>query len=87
MNEFFISFIVGFLCTATLFCLCFLLVIGAKVLYLTSKRLLSKPPVPPPQVKEVVKRAPRTARPAPKPVRSIEIDPATIDRIYVKKAE
>lgn len=87
MNEFFISLTLGFLCTAALFCLCFLCVLGGKVVYLTICRYLFKPPVTPPPVKEVTHRKPRAERPAPKAVRSIEIDPATIDRIYVKKAE
>ena len=73
MNEFFVSITVGFLCTLTLFAVCFLIVLGGKVVFLTVKRYLA--------VEQPTKVAPQR-----KPIRSIEIDPFEIDRIYVKKS-
>lgn len=85
MNEFFVSITVGFLCTLTLFAVCFLIVLGGKVVFLTVKRYLAveQPTKVAPQRKP---KKPKTIKPEPKPIRSIEIDPFEIDRIYVKKS-
>ncbi len=87
MNEFFVSITVGFLCTLTLFALCFLIVLGTKVVYLTILRYLKSPPIPKEKLKRTAKK-PAKPKPQPNlvPVRSIEIDPYEIDRIYVKKS-
>lgn len=85
MNDFFISFTLGFLCTAALFCLCFLVVLGGRVIYLSISRLTpqkSQQPVG----RENYKKPQKQSTPVPKAVRSIEIDPSKIDRIYVKKS-
>ena len=87
MNEFFISFTVGFLCTLTLFALCFLIVLGAKVFLSTFSRYFNEKLTPEPIKPTPVRiRKPKTVNPTPKPVKSIEIDPLEIDRIYVKKS-
>lgn len=83
MSDALSSFIIGFLCTGTLFVLCFLVVVGFNaVLNAIKERLVkrenSQSPIPKTKRK-------RKARPDPNPVRSIEIDPEQIDRIYVKK--
>ena len=89
MNDAFSSFVIGFICTGALFALCFLVVVGFKVVILAIKDRFSKPkPIEQPaeQVKSPEpkkrKRKPKTTS---KPIRSIEIDPDQIDRIYVKK--
>ncbi len=86
MNDFFLSFTLGLLCTFSLFALCFLTVIGAKAIYVQIIKALPKQPLPEPEVKEVKKKRPRTHPSIPKTIRSIEIDPNTVDRIYVKKS-
>ncbi|MBQ7235929.1 MAG: hypothetical protein IKB30_00265 [Clostridia bacterium] len=87
MNVFPLSFTLGFLCTAMLFALCFLSVIGTKTVFLYIKRFLpaKKIEIPPPEDKPKKKTAPRAPK-SPQVVRSIEIDPSTVDRIYVKKS-
>ncbi len=83
MNNSIANFLLGLLCTGGLFILCFLVVVGAKMVTLSFKeKFIHKSP---PQPKAtVIKRQKRTPSP-PKPVRSIEIDPEQVDRIYVKK--
>ncbi len=80
-------FILDFITTIGLFILCFLIVIGSKSAITAIKELLPKPK--PKITKDVntAKRqvAHRKSRPVAKPVRSIEIDPEQVDRIYVKK--
>ena len=85
MNEFFVSVTVGFLCTLTLFAVCFLIVLGGKVIFLTAKRYMQADATTEP-VKHKTSKA-KPSRPTPSPVvKSIEIDPLQIDRIYVKKS-
>lgn len=88
------SYIAGPFFLLILFALCVITVVGAKALYKSVKDKFAKPEekprlaAPAPQ-----KRRRRTAKtpafakrmPAAKPVRSIEIDPDQVDRIYVKK--
>ena len=73
-----ISVIKGLLSLAVLYAVCLALVIGVKTLKLTLKTTFATPPEKPPQEK------PKTPRKR-KPVKSISIDPAEVDRIYVKK--
>ena len=87
MNQFFTSFTLGFLCTSCLFALCFLITIGAKTLLNLFENILpQKQPISQevelPKPKR--KRKPKTQKHS-KIIRSVEIDPSEIDRIYVKK--
>lgn len=75
-----LSFFLGFICTAGLFVLCYILVIGVKTLLFAVKKFLPKKELPVPV--EVEKPTPKK----PKTVKSIEIDPAFVDKIYVKKS-
>lgn len=76
------SFITGLICTAGLFLISFIIVVSAKALIDYIKRRLPKKQVEqkpqPPEQKKPQKKKSAT-------VRSIEIDPSQIDRIYVKK--
>ncbi len=87
MNDTFSNFLLGFLCTGTLFSMCYLIVVGAKIFLLAIKEkftvVLPPPKIPPAPRKSVKKK--RKPKSIPKPVRSIEIDPEQVDRIYVKK--
>jgi hypothetical protein len=90
MNDAFSSFVIGLLCTGSLFATCFLLVVGFKAILYAVKERLIKPPKAPPEpevksIKRVQTKHKRKPKPVPKPVRSIEIDPEQVDRIYVKK--
>ena len=87
MNTFPLSFTIGLLCTAALFALCFLTVVGGKTALSYIKRYLpaKKIEAPPPTENKPQKKTPRTPK-SPQVVRSIEIDPSTVDRIYVKKS-
>ena len=53
MNNFALSFCLGFLCTAMFFAVCFLLVLGGKMVLETLKRLLPEKKVGPPPEQEV----------------------------------
>ena len=85
MNQFFISFALGFLCTASLFMLCLIVVLGGKTLIKNLYRLIPAKPVAVSQKQEPKPKPPRVQK-SPQVVRSIEIDPSTVDRIYVKKS-
>ena len=80
MNILLVPFFTGLLLVAFLFALSFFIVVFLKWAYLKmldlfpKKKTISKPPE---------KKAPRKIN--RKPVRSIEINPDEIDRIYVKK--
>lgn len=86
MNQAFFSFLTGLFYTSGLFFICLFTVVGAKTLIIqtfikrsaTKKRPTKKPQKPP----EVEKATPSE----PKPIKSIEINPDEIDRIYVKKS-
>ena len=76
------SLITGLICTAGLFLISFIIFVSAKALIDYIKRRLPKKQVEqkpqPPEQKKPQKKKSAT-------VRSIEIDPSQIDRIYVKK--
>lgn len=85
MNNFLSSFLIGLTCTLFLFVLSVVLVLGVKMLGLIIKDLKS-----PQQTAPIQKKRKRTSsKPKPKQtgvVRSIEIDPSQVDKIYVKKS-
>lgn len=82
-------FILDFIATACLFVLCYLVVVGFKVALSSLKEFFPKRENVIPKdtqtktVKLTTKKSKRRA--VSKPVRSIEINPDEIDRIYVKK--
>ena len=79
-------FALDFLATVSLFLLCFVSVVGVKTAINALKDLFPKPVAPiKPQTNNVKKTVNRTKRRATTPIRSIEIDPEQVDRIYVKK--
>ena len=76
------SLITGLICTAGLFLISFIIVVSAKALIDYIKRRLPKKQMEQkPQPSE--QKKPQKKKSAT--VRSIEIDPSQIDRIYVKK--
>ena len=79
-----LSFFIGFIFTALFLVVSALLVLSAKALYNSIKSRLPEKqvPIPPPETK---KQTPPAKKRAPKTIRSIEINPDEIDRIYVKK--
>ena len=74
--DFLSSFLVGLFFVLLTFLFCAVLVVGIKVF-----ALLFKPSKPKLEVKKSENTPPRKR----KPIRSIEINPDQIDRIYVKK--
>ena len=78
MNNIPVSLFLGPLFLAVLYIFCLISVAGIKILYLYFKRS-------PEQVKPIVKRVKKPAPVSEKPVRSIEINPDEVDKIYVKK--
>ncbi len=83
MDNFLLSFILGFLSTFGLFVLSMVLVLGVKALVSGLKIKPHKTQVQekPENKTQTVKKPVRK----PRPVRSIEIDPEKVDRIYVRK--
>ena len=79
MNNIPVSLFLGPLSLIALFILCLVAVAGIKILYLYFKRV---PERAKPTVKRVKKPVPSQQE---KPVRSIEINPDEVDKIYVKK--
>lgn len=82
------TFMLGFLSLSLLFFLCLFVVIGCKICYLSIKNYFidkyftpKKAPSPPKPQKE------SKPKPTPKPIRSIEINPNEVDRIYVKSGD
>ncbi len=91
MNNFALSFFLGLICTLFLFVLSVIITLGIKYLYLmrldllknqTLAQLGKKTTAP---KKPSSPKKPKTQKP-PNVVRSIEIDPENIDKIYVKKS-
>lgn len=73
-----VSIIKGVLSLAVLYAVCLSLVAGVKTLKITLMAKFAPPPAPAPAKPKPPRRR--------KPVKSISIDPAEVDRIYVKKA-
>ncbi len=84
MNNTLTNFLLGLLCVGGLFVLCLLVVLGGKMLALSFKEKFFAKKVAPPPKPQTVKRRKKPST-IPKPVRSIEIDPDQVDKIYVKK--
>ena len=84
------GFVSDFLATFCLFVSCTLIVFGTKFVFLVIKEYLPKNEISIPE--ENKKPLPHQKKRAKvysssiKPIRSIEIDPTKIDRIYVKKS-
>lgn len=80
MNNIPVSLFLGPLFLILMFFLCLISVAGIKLLYYYFKRT-------PVKLKPVIKRPKKSAPPPEikKPVRSIEINPDEVDKIYVKK--
>lgn len=75
----------GFFCLAGLFVLCFLTVVGAKIVYITVKQFIRPKKEEPEKTPVKEKRKPPVKRIA-KPIRSIEINPDEVDKIYMRKS-
>ena len=85
MSNFQTTFTLDLLHTIGLFVLCFFAVVIAKAIIFLIKTLMpakTHATIQPQQTKTIKK--PRVKKPTP--VRSIEIDPLEIDRIYVRKS-
>lgn len=76
------SVLLGFFYLIVTFVSCLLFVAGVKVIYHSIKQYVKpqKPVVATPETKKI-----RKPRKPYKPVRSIEINPDEVDKIYVKK--
>ena len=85
MNGFFNSFISGLFCTGLLFFISLVSVIGCKVIAVKINRLFPKKQTVQTPIESDKPQAPKKRKRKPSTVRSIEIDPEQIDRIYVKK--
>ena len=85
MNILSVSPFLGFSCTIVLFLFCLFIVGFLKVIYLSLIDRFFKPQI---AKKRQYKKRKKTnaSTPTPKPIRSIEINPEEIDRIYVKKS-
>ena len=80
------SFITGFFCLLFLFALSVVIVLGVKYTYFAMLKLFAKPSsqIDAPKKRRRYKKTP-VATPQEKPIRSIEINPDEVDKIYVKK--
>ncbi len=91
MNNFASNFFLGLICTLFLFVLSVIITLGIKTLLLTYLDFEKKPEPskePKPLTQKSKQTAPKKSRRPKSPstvVRSIEIDPEQIDKIYVKK--
>lgn len=86
MENAFSSFLLGLICTSALFVICYIVVVGIKYIYLSFFAVYKKPI--PKVINSVDKPTPKKQPPkrSNTPIRSIEIDPEQIDKIYVKKS-
>jgi hypothetical protein len=73
------SFLSGFLCTAILFLLCGVVVVGTKSFLVYLKNYFDKP-------QQQVKPTPPIKKERPKRNKSIEIDADKVDKIFFKKS-
>ncbi|MBQ9485528.1 MAG: hypothetical protein IJU83_01690 [Clostridia bacterium] len=82
MKEIPVSLFLGPLFLITFFVACAVIVVGIKMLILYFKK---EPKTPTRLSVKPKRRRAENSAPPPKPVRSIEIDPDQVDKIYVKK--
>ena len=91
MNNFASSFLLGLVCTLFLLILSVIITLGVKMLFLMyfdfAKTKESPKQTTPTKAKskDMSPKKPPKPKPIPKAIRSIEIDPEQIDKIYVKK--
>ncbi len=88
MNNLFSSVVLGILFICIFYSLCLFLVVGIKMVYLTFKSKFTSPIKPietkkPCEIEQKI-QAPKVRK--PRTVRSIEINPDDVDRIYVRKS-
>lgn len=86
MSNLLTSPFLGFFCLAGLFVLCVFIVIGAKIVYLTVKEYFHPIKPEPEKQPTKTKRKPSTPKKSAKPIRSIEINPDEVDKIYMRKS-
>ncbi len=86
MENFFYSFISGLFCVGGLFILSCVTVVGVKFLWGIITSFLTKEPTALEAPVKKRRRKKRAPPPTPSPIRSIEINPEEIDRIYVRKS-
>lgn len=84
------GFITDFLATFCLFILCIIAVLGTKYFIILIKEYLPKNKISIPKKSkkplQPQKKVAKANSNEVKPIRSIEIDPTQVDRIYVKKS-
>ena len=85
MNTFVFNFLLGLICTLFLLVISVIIVLGIKALGFFSTGFTKKPQVNQPKPKKHAPKKPKPLKHASNIVRSIEIDPEQIDKIYVKK--
>ena len=80
------SFLVGFSCTFFLFILSVIIALSIKVICLTAKDLSQNQNNPIPNEQKLKKKRLKKPKNQSGVIRSVEIDPNQIDKIYVKKS-
>ena len=80
------NFLVGFSCTFFLFVLSVIIALSFKAIYLSAKDLSQKQPSPTTNEQKTKKKRHRKPTSKSGVIRSVEIDPNEIDKIYVKKS-
>ena len=88
MDDITSSVVLGLLCTFGLFMFSLVTVVGVKAIFYSVLDSIIKPkPQQEPKKAERKKRPTQKKQPSTsKPIRSIEIDPEQIDKIFVKKS-
>ena len=89
MNNLFSSIVLGLLFIVIFYLLCLFLVVGVKMVYLNLKSKFFTPIKPISQTKQQTTppaKRQSTSVKKPRAVRSIEINPDDVDRIYVRKS-
>ncbi len=92
MNNFASNFFLGLICTLFLFVLSVIITLGVKTLYLMYLDFAKKPQPsnenkqPPQKSRQTTSKKPKPKKAPSNIIRSIEIDPEQIDKIYVKKS-
>ena len=80
------NFLVGFSCTFFLFIISLIIALSIKAIYLTAKDLSRNQTPPTTKVQTPKKRHRKKSKAQSGIIRSVEIDPNEIDKIYVKKS-